>query len=66
MEGLSLNDREAPCGTSIRTALIDYTLSRAYCGDLDGEEVEYQQLDDQALFTGKGEAAIVSGGACIH
>ena len=51
LEKLSLQHADE----KLKVAIIDYTLSRAYCGDLSGEcDVEFLQLDDDALFTGKG------------
>ncbi|CUS09873.1 unnamed protein product [Tuber aestivum] len=44
-------------GTKLDVALIDYTLSRAVCGNgEDGDvSVEFAPLDDNALFTGRGD-----------
>lgn len=50
---LSLEDSSST--STLKVALIDYTLSRARCGDLGGRtEYEFAPLDDPALFTGKG------------
>jgi len=39
----------------LKVALIDYTLSRAYCSDSNcGDTSQFMQLDDPALFSGKG------------
>ena len=45
------------CGTKLDVALIDYTLSRAVCGNGEDKDVrvEFAPLDDNALFTGKGD-----------
>jgi len=45
------------CGTKLDVALIDYTLSRAVCGNGEDKDVsvEFAPLDDDALFTGKGD-----------
>ncbi|KAI5817178.1 hypothetical protein BZA77DRAFT_245542, partial [Pyronema omphalodes] len=58
LQGLTIEEagihREKP--SNFEVALIDYTLSRAWCGDLPGgQEYEFMQLDDPALFTGKGD-----------
>jgi hypothetical protein len=54
LEDLSLEDTGSP----LKVALIDYTLSRAYCGDLSGGgDIEFMPLEDPALFTGKGKQA---------
>jgi hypothetical protein len=57
LESLSLEDTDASNRASpLKVALIDYTLSRAYCGDLSGEgDVEFMPLEDPALFDGKGK-----------
>ncbi|KAG0640043.1 hypothetical protein HOY80DRAFT_885337 [Tuber brumale] len=43
--------------TKLDVALIDYTLSRAVCGNAEEKDVsvEFAPLDDNALFTGKGD-----------
>lgn len=51
IEKLSLED-----SSPLQVSLIDYTLSRAYCGDLSGgRDIEFMPLDDPALFEGKGD-----------
>jgi hypothetical protein len=59
LQGLTLEEagmaREEQ--SNFEVALIDYTLSRAWCGDFPGgQEYEFMQLDDPALFTGKGKS----------
>ncbi|KAA8907348.1 hypothetical protein FN846DRAFT_889905 [Sphaerosporella brunnea] len=54
LQSLSLEDTER--ASKLKVALIDYTLSRAYCGDLSGGgDIEFIPLEDPALFTGKGD-----------
>lgn len=54
LENLSLQHADEK-GSNLKVAIIDYTLSRAYCGDLSGEcDVEFMRLDDDALYSGKG------------
>lgn len=64
LQGLTLEEagvaREEQ--SNLEVALIDYTLSRAWCGDFPGgQEYEFMQLDDPALFTGKGISNPVFG-----
>ncbi|KAI5779737.1 hypothetical protein EDC01DRAFT_620976, partial [Geopyxis carbonaria] len=51
---LSLEDESSKGQSNLKVALIDYTLSRAWCGTHDEDYTyEFMPLDDQALFTGK-------------
>ncbi len=60
LEKLSLNDSRSEdheVSSTLKVSLIDYTLSRAYCGN---GIIEYAPLDDEALFTGKGKYTLLS------
>ena len=54
LQNLSLQHADEK-GSNLKVSIIDYTLSRAYCGDLSGEcDVEFMRLDDDALYVGRG------------
>ncbi|KAK7207033.1 hypothetical protein BZA70DRAFT_234522 [Myxozyma melibiosi] len=52
IEKLSLQDTKEVYAVNIQVTIIDYTLSRARCGD---EGVVFSSMDDPALYNGRGD-----------